>query len=692
MNIQQFRKKYPEYNDMSDKELSDRLYERHYSDMPRSEFNKRFGYTPPPEPSFAQKALDAVSSMGFGAAQNEADMGSGAINLAHKALPYFLSLPLALASKAFKEKTGNIIPQVGRMNIAQMAADPTWEKVGEFVDPTMYAIPELGAEAKGAEMLETAGRAANPLEKLASKLANIPGAQSAAKGGATGALYGALSTPDDQATAGTVSGATGAALSGALGLPGEMLGNALQKYARSAAEKGSTLRTPAEVEQLTKLLRTPGSGTENLPLNLGDLINSPGLSSFYHDTLANIPFSGARQKGAQVLNAARAHAQNIVDNLKHGVDDSKIDQYLLQTVKHNHGFVKDLASEKFNDLYSNAADSNIQPYAKNLSQTAQDLLNEFKGQGETRVSKEDLDSLEKASNLYSPRMTTSGTKVVEPADFEDLRNNESIYGEKARELAAHGDRTRAKVYTQLKNAASQDLEDAIQNSNNPELSDRLADAKDFYKKYVVPYENSDITKLRYRTLDPDNIHSVLLKGDNLDVVNQMTPADKDVLAYKKFMKSVKPDAIRTEMANPFRLINYYDSLSPKQQSALFGGRPIQGEFDKLRALTKISREPALAEAKPATGYRMVGKGLEHGLTGLGVTGLVSPLLRVPALAGLATILGGARGAQKALTSDLLRNAYVRGSRYTAPGTSTLSKLISQAVSQHLSKDLTRGNQ
>lgn len=42
MNIVEFRKKYPDYNDMSDKELSDRIYSKHYSDMPRGEFDLAF--------------------------------------------------------------------------------------------------------------------------------------------------------------------------------------------------------------------------------------------------------------------------------------------------------------------------------------------------------------------------------------------------------------------------------------------------------------------------------------------------------------------------------------------------------------------------------------------------------------------------------------------------------------------------
>ncbi len=43
MDIREFRDKYPQYKGMSDIDLADRLYKRHYSDKDRGEFFKRFG-------------------------------------------------------------------------------------------------------------------------------------------------------------------------------------------------------------------------------------------------------------------------------------------------------------------------------------------------------------------------------------------------------------------------------------------------------------------------------------------------------------------------------------------------------------------------------------------------------------------------------------------------------------------------
>lgn len=47
LKLEAFRKKFPEYDDMSDTELADRLYQRHYSDMDRADFDAKIGIERP---------------------------------------------------------------------------------------------------------------------------------------------------------------------------------------------------------------------------------------------------------------------------------------------------------------------------------------------------------------------------------------------------------------------------------------------------------------------------------------------------------------------------------------------------------------------------------------------------------------------------------------------------------------------
>src|SRR5262252_6132979 len=59
----EFRQNYPQYNDMSDAELSDAVYKKWYSDMPRADFDKRMGAQ---KPGFMQKAGELATGLGVG--------------------------------------------------------------------------------------------------------------------------------------------------------------------------------------------------------------------------------------------------------------------------------------------------------------------------------------------------------------------------------------------------------------------------------------------------------------------------------------------------------------------------------------------------------------------------------------------------------------------------------------------------
>lgn len=70
MNLRQFREKYPEYNDLSDKQISDKLYS-YYPEMNREEFNKKLGYSETPDISsmFTPRILNPTASLQMAGAE-----------------------------------------------------------------------------------------------------------------------------------------------------------------------------------------------------------------------------------------------------------------------------------------------------------------------------------------------------------------------------------------------------------------------------------------------------------------------------------------------------------------------------------------------------------------------------------------------------------------------------------------------
>lgn len=58
--LAEIRKSYPQYDDMSDAQLSDALYKKHYSDMPRAEFDAKLGAAPAAAPTAPVKDAPAA--------------------------------------------------------------------------------------------------------------------------------------------------------------------------------------------------------------------------------------------------------------------------------------------------------------------------------------------------------------------------------------------------------------------------------------------------------------------------------------------------------------------------------------------------------------------------------------------------------------------------------------------------------
>ena len=94
IDLSEIRSKYPEYKDISDKELSGMLYKKFYSDMPIEEFNKKVMQLPIDTTSalskaaqagrnanpFIQGALNLVGGLTLGSGDELAGVGSGAIS------------------------------------------------------------------------------------------------------------------------------------------------------------------------------------------------------------------------------------------------------------------------------------------------------------------------------------------------------------------------------------------------------------------------------------------------------------------------------------------------------------------------------------------------------------------------------------------------------------------------------------
>lgn len=63
MNIAEIRTKYPEYDDLSDKELADALHKKHYSDIDKNDFYQRIGFSENKPEGFGAKLQTEIESV-----------------------------------------------------------------------------------------------------------------------------------------------------------------------------------------------------------------------------------------------------------------------------------------------------------------------------------------------------------------------------------------------------------------------------------------------------------------------------------------------------------------------------------------------------------------------------------------------------------------------------------------------------
>lgn len=208
MTLAEIRKKYPQYNDLSDQQLADAFHSKFYADIPRAEFDQQIGLKPSMASRFFDAARPESSVAAFGAsAVNSAllgipemavrAMGGGpAIDATRSQYPYAttggdiagLLSPAALARKGVS------------MGISRLGSN----RAGGTAQDTMAIMrqteDQARAAADAARMAQTMRQVAGPsipqmAGTVARRTAELGGAVVGAQAGA-GALGGARS-PDN---------------------------------------------------------------------------------------------------------------------------------------------------------------------------------------------------------------------------------------------------------------------------------------------------------------------------------------------------------------------------------------------------------------------------------------------------------------------------------------------------------------
>ena len=161
LNIQEVRSKYPQYKDLSDKELLDSLHGKFYPDMPIEEFYSKTGFNMEersqvlPPLTKRQQAADILKSAGSGLYKGVSyvpGMGGDLTQLGNMLLPNFMTRPIAsyFDETVSKEPQKGILPTSKDIRTGVETLIPGLEELGRYKPKTSLggfaqSIPEFAA-------------------------------------------------------------------------------------------------------------------------------------------------------------------------------------------------------------------------------------------------------------------------------------------------------------------------------------------------------------------------------------------------------------------------------------------------------------------------------------------------------------------------------------------------------------------
>lgn len=338
MKINEFRQQYPQYDDMSDRELATKLHAAHYSDMPFEEFADRFGVAPPPKAKEGPK-------VGYGLGLGREALGGATFEFADE-----LGLGLAAAAAKGSQLVG-LSPRTGE-SVADIYRDMRGlygAERGQFQED--HPVAATTANIGGAVATGGVG-GAKLLAKLAPTTALGKTAAISGVGAAEGAAFGAGAAEPGQRLEGAGKGAAvGAVVAPVASKVGNAVANTIAK--RSATKEVARLAPTRE--ELEAAARQAFDEADNLGVTLTaqkagqiqsaltNAAKSEGFNSHIHpkvaaalnsfdDLATDVPTLSRMEQQRRILGAAakslepdeRRIASRLIDQYDDMIGDLKV--------------------------------------------------------------------------------------------------------------------------------------------------------------------------------------------------------------------------------------------------------------------------------------------------------------------------------------------------------------------------------
>lgn len=690
MNIQEFRQKYPQYQDISDKKLAKSLHSKYYSDMDFNAFSSKFlgkseSIPTVPKPNSSFGFGSTAASVGRGFLQGVENAAGGLSQTVSAGLEKLGIMPSG-STEAMTERIRADREAFSNSPAGQATAGKIGRFVGEIAPWMLIPGGAVGAGIRGivgagirggllgggiAGLQYTDVKPNNNQGFLSSlfqqKAENLK--RGAGFGAGVGALFGAPFAIANRINKGLVN---------------RMSSN---PSTQSAIESGTRHNVPVFTSDVSSpTINKTGELLEYLPLgmvrkrlaqNKSARLSADKLSDSYQKEMMATQFAGKtglkRLKAVAHSGGARANtAKELLNDIKNAGDDWN---QIIQTSGNVRLFrskvIADRKFDKVRQLADEAGEFSVQDKSGSISAIKQSI----KEAVESPIPKKDISSRLKEIKSYLEQPNLNYSKMMAASsDVRDLID--SAYKGANAAVGKKG----VGLLQRVKEAIDQDLE-RFSLTHGDRLRNAQQNASKFYRQNVVPAKNSQIAKL-IKTERPDEIYKQFIKsstredgrgrGAALQFYNALDDKGKAAVRYGMVSEALNKATTRVKSSqdivlSPAKFANTLENVAAAK-SVFFKGTA-RNEIDGfINLMRTIQRSGQVAE-NPPTGHRLLQALAASGGIGLGV---VSPTAAIPAA-------GTLYGLQRLLTTDAGRRLLLAASK-TPPGSKAAHKLVNRVVS------------
>lgn len=707
MNIQEFRKKYPVYDNLSDKELSDKVYKKYYTNLPRQEFNKRFGY----EEEHGTKGLKGISR----------DVLEGALNVPGAIGDFLTSLPgeaigaghqIYSNPKRVVQNVGTGLAQggAGLLGLPGTIRDYLANKGIISEESPSFRLPEkvlpkdydygkaLGREGKEAgDALITGLTESLPYSLLgelglAGKGIGRKTLQRSAAQGAMGAaaeqnpITSALMVPAAKGgtdfaklIGGELSKLTKPKIKAINNYLREQLeipeGQSLTKHALEQFDPYKTHLTPEQLEE--KLRVTQGTNT-----HLGEVLESPHLKRKFENKLARTAFSGADEalhemaqhvntKGEKAISSLIGERETPTDVNKY-IKEKLDESYKKSTKKKSNLYNKVSESQKEEDLKLEL------PTFKKAANERKDIIEEQKllhANPKSRRLYEQLAGYENAakgtkSSLLNEKGEPISVHEESPSISEAniLAGQLSYIGKTLKHSLDPSNKHKANVYSDLSKSLKNDIKNTLMEKGSPKIQQEFKEAEANFGGNHAKFLDEEVFPYITGKKSAQSIVSDLVSSGTKDATEKLdkfldilNPGDRHLIGYAYLKKSYDKDG----NLNPTKLRGLIEKLGPRQFASLFPDEATRTQLKDFSKLERMNLKAINRLANPPTGQQS-----------LDVTpGLLSKIL--------SSVTGGKLGGAAGSIGGLLAGTYGPG----IAAKPVVKKLTSEAEREKIVKDI-----